>query len=318
MTLQIFTISIPALIQILTITLLTTLLLMMNLTPLMGTDRADHEHSKDEPLRIIAIGAHPDDADIQFGGTAALFAQMGHKVKFVSLTNGDAGHFDEGGGVLAKRRIAESHEAAERLGIEKYVVLDNHDAELQPELHIRNQLIREIRKWEADIVLSHRPNDYHPDHRNAGILMTDAAFLVVVPNVAPDTPALESNPLFLYYQDRFQKPYPFRPDIAIDIGATFDTKIEGLAAHESQMFEWLPWLAGQLDEVPDGDDERISWLADVRTRPITDEVRKALEEWYGDDHASSVTHAEAFEIAEYGRQPTSEEIRMLFPMLRLP
>lgn len=268
-----------------------------------------------DPLRIVAIGAHPDDADIQFGGTAALFAGMGHHVKFVSVTNGDAGHHKEGGGMLAKRRIAESQEAARRLGIDEYVILNNHDAELIPHLHIRHQIIREIRNWDADIVLSHRPNDYHPDHRNTGILVTDAAYLVIVPNVVPEVPALESNPVFLYYQDRFQNPGPFTPHIAVDISSSFDTKIEGLDAHESQMYEWLPWVSGILDEVPDAPDERIEWLREQRSRAITEEVRDALAKWYGTEHAHNVGHAEAFEIAEYGRQPSDEEIRRLFPML---
>ena len=270
---------------------------------------------QEESLRIVAIGAHPDDADIQFGGTAALFAQLGHAVKFVSVTNGDAGHHEEGGGMLAKRRMAESDEAARRLGIDEYVVLDNHDAELQPHLHIRHQIIREIRNWDADIVISHRPNDYHPDHRNAGILVTDAAYLVIVPNVAPDTPPLESNPVFLYFQDRFQKPSPFTPHIAVDITDVFDTKIQGLDAHESQMYEWLPWTAGMLDQVPDDPKDRIEWLSEHRTRPITPEVRQALEKWYGEEHAQNIQHAEAFEIAEYGSQPSDDEIRRLFPML---
>lgn len=285
-----------------------TLFILLIWCPVISAQDAD-------PLRIVAIGAHPDDADIQFGGTAALFAGMGHHVKFVSVTNGDAGHHEEGGGMLAKRRIAESQEAARRLGIDEYVVLDNHDAELIPHLHIRHQIIREIRNWDADIVLSHRPNDYHPDHRNTGILVTDAAYLVIVPNVVPDVPALESNPVFLYYQDRFQNPRPFTPHIAVDISSSMDIKIEGLDAHESQMYEWLPWISGILDEVPDAPDERIEWLREQRSRDITEEVRDALAKWYGTEHAHNVGHAEAFEIAEYGRQPSDEEIRRLFPML---
>lgn len=287
----------------------TLLLLAMLLTG------AELQPPPDEPLRIVAIGAHPDDADILFGGTAALYAEMGHKVKFVSVTNGNAGHFEEGGGILAKRRTAEAQEAARRLGINAYVVLDNHDAELQPDLHIRHQIIREIRNWNADLVLSHRPNDYHPDHRNTGVLVNDAAFLVIVPNVAADTPALERNPVFLYYQDRFRKPAPFEPDIAIDITPVFDTKIHALDAHESQMYEWLPWIAGMLEEVPSGAEERREWLSGIRSRPVTPAVRETLGSWYGAEHAAEVEHAEAFEIAEYGRQPDEEEIRRLFPML---
>lgn len=267
-----------------------------------------------QQVRVIAFGAHPDDCDIGAAGTAALFAQMGHKVKFVAVTNGDAGHQSEGGGALARRRRAEAQEAARRLGIE-YDVLDNHDGELLPTLEVRHQIIRKIREWNADIVIAPRPNDYHPDHRYTGVLVQDAAYMVVVPNVTPDTPPLKKNPLFLYFQDRFKKPAPFRPDIAVAIDATFDKKIAALDAHTSQVYEWLPWVDGQLDQVPKDPAERIKWLAARRTRPMTPEVRASLEKWYG-PKAASIKHYEAFEICEYGRQPTDDEIRQLFPMLR--
>ena len=146
--------------------------------------------SQGKKLNIIAIGAHPDDCDFKFGGTAALFAKMGHNVKFLSLTNGDAGHQSEGGGALGNRRRQEAINAGKALGIAEYQTLDNHDGELLPSLQVRHQVIRAIRKWNADIVLGHRPNDYHPDHRNAGKVVVDASYMVIVPNVCPDTPPL--------------------------------------------------------------------------------------------------------------------------------
>lgn len=274
--------------------------------------------SQDTQLRIIAIGAHPDDCDSKFGGTAALFAEMGHAVKFLSLTNGDAGHQNQGGGALAKRRRAEAEEAGRRLGIAEYEVLDNHDAELMPTLEVRHQVIRRIRQWDADIVLGLRPNDYHPDHRNAGKLVQDAAYLVVVPNVTPDTPPLEKNPLFLYMQDRFEKPYPFEPDIVVAIGQTIDKKTDALDAHDSQLYEWLPWVAGNLDEVPKGKAERKEWLGKrVKSHysSVSPAMQKSLAKWYGPERAETIEYAEAFEIAEYGMQPSDEEIKGLFPML---
>jgi len=274
---------------------------------------AQDENSK---LNIIVIGAHPDDADNKFGGTAALFAKMGHNVKFVSVTNGDAGHYNKGGGHLAKIRRAEAKKAAKELGIEEYTVLDNHDGELLPTLEVRHQIIREIRNWNADVVLSPRPADYHPDHRYTGILVQDAAYLVIVPNVTPDTPPLEKNPVFLYLEDRFQKPYPFQPDIAVDITSTFDKKIEALSAHESQMFEWLPWTSNSLKEVPVGEDERRKYMAKNWSGSITSDEREALKKWYGEKKGAEIKYAESFEICEYGRQPTEEEIMKLFPMLR--
>jgi LmbE family N-acetylglucosaminyl deacetylase len=271
--------------------------------------------AQDKPLRIIAIFAHPDDAESKMGGTAALWAEMGHEVKFVSITNGDAGHHEIGGGVLAKIRNAEAQEAARRLGVKEYVVLDNHDAELLPHLHIRQQVIREIRKWDADIVLGLRTNDYHPDHRYAGVLVMDAAYMVVVPNVTPDTPPLEKNPVFLYMHDRFRFPYPFQNDIVVGIDKALDKKIDGLDAHTSQMYEWLAWVGGRIDEVPEGAAERRAWLAQRWQRSnVTDAHMPALQKYYGAD-ASKIKYVEAFEIAEYGYQPSEEEIKRFFPML---
>jgi len=272
---------------------------------------------ENKTLRIIAIGAHPDDCDMKFGGTAALLAKLGHKVKFVALTNGDAGHQSMGGGVLGKRRREEARRAGEILGIE-YDVLDNHDAELIPTLHVRHQIIRKIREWNADVVLGLRPNDYHPDHRNAGIAVQDAAYLVIVPNVAPDTPPLNKNPVFLYMNDRFQKPYPFSKDIVVVVDEVLDQKVSALAEHDSQMFEWGPWTQG-IDEnsIPKSKEERFVWLKKrfkAKEYWNDDEVA-VLEKWYPGVRPSSVKYVEFFEICEYGKQPTDEEIKLLFPML---
>jgi LmbE family N-acetylglucosaminyl deacetylase len=271
--------------------------------------------SQESKINIVVIGAHPDDCDIKAGGTAVLYAEMGHNVMFVSVTNGDAGHHEMGGGALAKRRMAEAEEAGRRLGV-KYVVLDNHDGELFPHLHIRLDLIRLIRNWNADIVISHRPNDYHPDHRNASILVQDAAYMVIVPNVAPDSPPLAKNPVFLYMEDRFQRPNPFRPDITIDVSSVLDKKYYGMAAHDSQFFEWLPWTAGRLEEVPAFAEERLQWLKNSRRFEISPMVRENLSKWYGAEKAKNAVSAEAFEICEYGRRPSDEEIRKLFPLIR--
>jgi len=271
--------------------------------------------AQDGKIHVIAFGAHPDDCDIRAAGTAARFAAMGHAVKFVSVTSGDAGHQSEGGGALAKRRRAEAQESARRLGI-TYEVLDNHDGELLPSLDVRQQIIRRIRQWNADVVLAPRPNDYHPDHRYTGVLVQDAAYMVMVPNVCPDTPPLRKNPVFLYYEDHFQKPAPFRPDIAVDIDEVFQKKVDALDAHTSQVYEWLPWVDGKLDSVPKDPAERKQWLAKNRGAAPGPAVRKALEKWYGPEHAARVRHAEAFEICEYGTQPNEEQIRRLFPMLK--
>jgi LmbE family N-acetylglucosaminyl deacetylase len=253
------------------------------------------------PLNIIAFGAHPDDCDIRSGGTAAKWAALGHKVRFVAVTNGDAGHQSEGGGALAARRRAEAIEAGKRIGVE-YVVLDNHDGELLPNLHVREQIIRQIRQWKADL-------------RYTGVLLQDAAFMVTVPNVTPDTPSLRKNPVFMYFQDGFQKPAPFEPHVAVSIDDTFAKKIDGLDAHVSQFYEWLPWLDGRLDEVPKDKAARKEWLAKARAGNINPAVRASLVKWYGADAGAKVKYAEAFEICEYGSRPTEADIKRLFPFL---
>ncbi len=270
--------------------------------------------SQNEPINVIVFGAHPDDCDIDAGGTAILFAKMGHNVKFVSLTNGDAGHYAMGGGELAKIRIAEAKEAGRRFGVE-YTVLDNHDGELMPTLANRLKIIREIRKWNADIVIAPRPNDYHPDHRYTGILVQDAAYMVIVPNVAPEVPPMKKNPVFLYCEDRFQKPNPFEPDVAVITDDVFEQKIYAMSAHESQFFDWLPWTSGNLDQVPTDNKGRLEMLANWRGGLPNKATMECLKKWYG-DQASITKHAEGFEICEYGKQPTDEEIRRLFPMLK--
>ncbi len=266
-----------------------------------------------QKLRIIAIGAHPDDCDIRSAGTAIKLARAGHAVKFLSVTNGDAGHQNEGGGMLAKRRYAETQESMRRSGIGEYEVLDNHDGELTPTVEVRKQIIRAIRKWNADVVLAPRPNDYHPDHRYTGVLVQDAAYMVVVPNVTPDTPPLRKNPIFLYYQDHFQKPAPFRPDVVVNIDDVWDAKVNVLDAHVSQFYEWLPWVDGRLDSVPRDAVQRKAWLSKTRTAKHSPAIAEALNRRYGAGSAERIAHIEAFELCEYGRQPSLEELNALFP-----
>jgi LmbE family N-acetylglucosaminyl deacetylase len=267
-------------------------------------------------ISVIVIGAHPDDCDLDAGGTALLFASLGHKVKFLSLTNGDAGHHIQGGGQLARRRAEEAKEAGKRFGVE-YEVLNNHDGELEPRLSIRLDVIRRIREWKADLVIAPRPNDYHPDHRYTGILVQDAAYMVGVPNILPDCPPLKKNPVFLYAQDYFKRPNPFRADIAVDITAVFEKKMHGLDAHPSQFYEWLPWIGGYVNEVPSDSLERKKWLAKRYQVKFNLEQLTILEKYYGKQKMPAIKQAEFFEICEYGTQPDETALRKLFPMIKM-
>lgn len=280
-----------------------------------GFARAD---DPDRVLRIIVFGAHPDDCELKAGGTAARWAALGHKVKFVSVTNGDIGHHEMAGGPLARRRTAEVERCAQILGIETQV-LDNHDGELLPSLENRKTLTRLIREWKADLVLTPRPNDYHPDHRYTGILVQDAAFMVIVPNFCPDTPALRRNPVFMYLEDGFQKPNPFEPSIVVPIDSTIEKKFACVDALESQFYEWNPWLFDYLDQVPREKSARYDWMKSFygpRFASTADRFRGQLIEELGETPGKAVTYAEAFELCEYGSQPTDKELKDLFPFFK--
>ncbi len=268
----------------------------------------------DKPLRILVFGAHPDDCDVKAGGVAVKYAALDHQVRFVSVTNGDAGHHEIGGVELARRRRAESEAAGAIAGIE-YHVMDNHDGELEPTLENRKKIIRMIRTYTPDLILTHRPNDYHPDHRYTSVLVQDSAYMVTVPNICTDIPALSHNPVIAYLSDTFEKPYPFSPDVVVDIDDVVDKKIDMLHCHTSQMYEWLPYNAGRLDEVPETPQDRRKWLEHrtARFESVANRYRDLLITRYGEERGSKVKYAEAFESCEYGSPLTEDNIPVLFP-----
>ena len=268
-------------------------------------------------LRILVFGAHPDDCEIRCGGVAVLWSARGDLVKFVSTTNGDIGHWGMAGGPLAVRRTNEVQAAAAVLGITTEV-LDIHDGEILPTLENRKMFTRLIREWEADIVIGHRPNDYHPDHRYTGILMQDSAYMVTVPFFCPDIPPLKKNPVFLYSADGFQRPNPFQADIVVSIDSVIEKKLDALVLIESQFIEG--GANGAAETSPKTVDERDAKKAQVRESfkrrfaATANQWREKLVELYGQDAGSNVQYAEAFEICEYGRRPSKEEILKLFPI----
>ncbi len=272
----------------------------------------------DGKLRVIVFGAHPDDAEFKTGGTAIKWAKAGHHVKLVSVTNGDIGHWQMKGEPLAKRRLAEVTAAAKVLGVTTEV-LDIHDGELEPNLENRKKITKLIRAWKADIVISHRPWDYHPDHRYVGILVQDAAFMVTVPFFCPETPFLRNNPVFLFSSDRFQKPYPFKADVVVDISDAFDQKLEAIHLLESQVYEGgASGSAEYVRNVPPAPavDQRKAWLRQHWENRMQGEVsrfREALITKYGEEKGKAIRFAEAFEICEYGRRPSPAELKKLFP-----
>jgi N-acetylglucosamine malate deacetylase 1 len=293
---------------------LTTALLLTLALP-TGT-RISAQASQTTPLRVIAFGAHPDDAELKSAGVASLWASKGHKVKLVAMTNGDVGHFEQAGGPLAKRRKAEAAACGKIFGSESEV-LDIHDGELVPSLENRRTVSRLIRNWQADIVMGHRPYDYHPDHRYTGVLLDDSAVVVVAPFFVPDTPPTKRNPVFMYYSDDFKTPYPFRPDIVVSIDAVAEKKWSCISAMPSQFGDADSWQGRTRPDVPAGDQARPAYLLNLvklRNEAVANQYRSQLVALYGEQRGRAVKYAEAFEISQYGRQPTMDELKKLFPI----
>lgn len=271
---------------------------------------------ENDKLNIICFGAHPDDCEIQVGGTAMMWAAKGHRVKFVSMTNGDIGHWREAGGPLARRRLAEVLAAGQILGVTNEV-LDIHDGELEPTLENRRKITRLIREWNADLVISHRPNDYHPDHRYAAVLVQDAAYMVTVPFFCPDVPALKKNPVFMYSPDPFKKPNAFQVDMAVSIDPVIERRLDALDVMTSQFYEG--GANGSSDNVPTDPGKQTERRKLVRAnlqswyRDRAERSRSKLVELYGREAGGQIRHAEIFEVCEYGRRPDQAELARLFP-----
>jgi N-acetylglucosamine malate deacetylase 1 len=272
--------------------------------------------ANDGKLRIIVFGAHPDDAEYRGAGVAIKWAKQGHHVKLVSATNGDVGHWEMAGGPLALRRLKEVQAVAQKFGVTNEV-LDIHDGEIMPTLENRRTFTRLIREWNADIVITNRPNDYHPDHRYTSILVQDSAYMVGVPFFTPSIAPLKRNPVFLYSSDRFQRPNPFRADVAVGIDEVIDPMLDGLLLMVSQIHEGgADGHAGLYPADAAGRQRRNEEVRRNLARRYAaqaDNYRDALVKFYGQDRAKGIKYAQAFEVCEYGRQPSQNELKQLFP-----
>lgn len=261
-----------------------------------------------EPLRVMVIFAHPDEGEIYAGGVTALYTKLGHDVKFMSLTNGDAGHYEMKPEDLAKRRYKEGMKAKEILGLSAYEILDYHDGVLKNTEEIREKVTESIEAWNADIVFTFYPaKGGHNDNMNAGWIVREASEQL---NQA-------KMPVFIYMRDFHTVNFSYIPDIAIDIDEVWETKLASCGAHESQVIEANPKAEGVLDEVLKSKEKQAEFLFH-NTIPfsiVRPDNLMALQKWYGAEIAKEVTFVEEFEIAEFGRQPTDKEVFELFPMV---
>lgn len=277
---------------------------------------ANHDSSTNR-LRLLVLGAHPDDAEFHAGGLAAIFCSLGHEVKLISVTDGGAGHHKEFGPKLVERRRREAAAAAKVIGASSEV-WNHSDGELEPTLDLRWQIVTELRKFSPHLVFTHRTEDYHPDHRAVAHVVRDASYLVTVPGVVPDVTALRTPPVIAYMVDRFTRPTPFRADVAIDVSAQVDAIVSMLTCHQSQVFEWLPYNRHHGDELPKDEESRRSWLRtwiETRLRETADIHRAALVDTYGESEGNRIQFAEVLEISEYAA-PLDDAIRkQLFSFL---
>jgi len=266
-------------------------------------------------LRLLILGAHPDDAEYHAGGLATIYRALGHVVRIVSMTNGQAGHHQRPPEQMARLRREEAATAGRVIGAE-YVTWDLPDGELMADLATRHRVIREIRSFAPDLVLTHRPYDYHPDHRAAGQLVQDATYLVTVPNVLRDTPALFRDPVVAYMPDLFTSPSPMRADVVLDVTEQSETIVRMLACQRTQVFEWLPYEEGILDQVPADENEKLIWLRAWYQRhmlPRAERFREDLIAAYGAERGRRIEFCEVYELSEYAASADLERRRNLFP-----
>jgi LmbE family N-acetylglucosaminyl deacetylase len=265
--------------------------------------------------RLLILGAHPDDAEFHAGGLITLYRRRGYTVKIVSVTNGGAGHHRRPPAELIALRRAEAAAVARKIGAD-YEVWDFADGELQATLDVRRRIIREIRNFAPDLVLTHRTCDYHPDHRAVGLAVQDASYMVTVPHIVPDAPPLRRDPVVAYMNDLFSRPCPMSADVALDITGLVDEVVALLACHRSQVFEWLPYNQGVEDRLPADDAGRRDWLRGwymQRACAVADRFRPALIARYGTARGSAVRCAEVYEVSEYAAALDEQQRDQLFP-----
>ena len=185
--------------------------------------------------RVLAVGAHPDDLEILCGGTLAKFAAQGVQVEMAIATDGSAGHMVIPPGELAAIRHQEALNAAAVIGAELHW-LGYIDELLFEDIPTRLRFVDLVREARPDLILTHDPDDYHPDHRVVSRLVFDASFISGLPNVKTSLPA-HPGVQPLYYFDVLTG-VNFTPSEFVDITETQAIKRQMLECHESQL-RWL-------------------------------------------------------------------------------
>ena len=260
------------------------------------------------PMRVMVIGAHPDDADIYCGATAIKLAKAGAKVRFVSLCNGNKGHQTMTSPALAARRFGETQCAAKAYGIESYSVGASPDCEIEPTLELREKVTRMIREFAPHCVITHRSTDYHADHRATGTAVLDSIYMLGVPLFCPETPVPETLPFVLYSSDDFSVPRPLRADMIVPVDDVLDQLLEGWLCHVSQTSEWLLPEYGIDPATWPKDQARRKEIFRTKVREMDNRNlvlhRDEIQRVFG---GKKLWGVEVYEISEYGRAPSAGE-----------
>lgn len=265
--------------------------------------------------RLLVIGAHPDDCEY-VAGISLKMKEAGFEVRYLMATNGASGHHELPGAAIVNIRKKEVERVAELAGF-SWEMLDLEDGRLTASLESRDLMLQAIRRFNPGIIITHRPFDYHPDHRATSMLVQDCSYLLLVPNICPLTPSMRKMPAIFYMQDTFMRPCAFRPDLVFDISAVYDQKMLMIHQHKSQFYEWLPWVEGEdMSQVPTEDEARLNWLKashwGLRSADYAALYREELISKYG-AKGESIQYAEALEACEYGRQLSQTERAQVFP-----
>ena len=184
-------------------------------------------------MNVLAIGCHPDDIEVACAGTLAKYARQGHHVITCHVANGNLGHQVIDPDTLRVMRREEAKRAGALAGIE-VLTCDVGDLLVYPDREQRDKVVEVIRYAKPDVIITHSPDDYIPDHTAVSKLVFDASFAASVPHYLNGEAAALTP---VYYMDTLAG-VNFLPTEYVDITDTVELKLEMLECHESQM-KWM-------------------------------------------------------------------------------
>ena len=270
------------------------------------------------PQRVMVIGAHPDDADIVCGCTAAKLVAKGARVKFVAVCNGNIGHHICSREKTAAVRRQETLNAAKVFGLDSYDIYGYGDARVPNDFEARELVARKIQEFEPDIIITHRDCDYHVDHRTVGTLVKDCGYMLGCPHWIEGSKPLRRRPLILLMRDNFTVPRVMRPDILVDADPYIGKWCDALDCQVSQFYEWLAWDKGVENEVKAIGDRKVNiagrnaYLIKYWGVRKSYDANRFASAWCEQYPGCAVPKmVEAYEISEYGRPPIKEDFDLL-------